>query len=196
MNSIKVAVNGYSNMKCSCCQAVSFDKAFESHFSNCSSFQLQFGELLNALVNTIKKIKDKNDYNLIKYMFHVQKFQIRRVLKQVKTEVEQHNPYLANAVLPVPEHNYEEEKIKKLAASMVEPRNVPAVQIFIEEKTLIMCTECKWQFPDMNNMVVLSCGHNYCHGCMKHKAFKELAETGQLFCNCKAAVKEIEMKVI
>jgi len=188
---VNESLNGYSNMKCSCGKVVTFDKSFESHFSNCSSFQLQFGELLNALINTIKKIKDKNDYNLIKYMFHVQKFQIRKVLKQVKTK---ENPYSLSTIISVPEHKYEEEKIRKTITSVKEVKSIPLV--VVEEKSLIPCTGCKRQFPDMSNIIALSCGHDYCHNCMKFKVFKEFPETGQLFCYCRVTVKEIEIKVM
>lgn len=202
-NEAKEGYNGYANMLCACGQPVAFNKVFEDHLSACTQFQSKFGELLAALINTAKKVKDKNDYNIIKYMFHIQKFQIRKVLKQAmappKVAPESRNPLLMSFASPPPP-SLEEEKIRRSVAIEPSQRMEGALDnsdehSFARSTDLIICTQCNRQFPEKSNVIGLSCGHNYCHSCMKHKAFKEYPETGQLFCNCKAAVKETEMKV-
>ena len=191
----KSSLNGYMEIHCSCGQSIAFDKQNENHFADCPEFKAQFGELLSALINTAKKVKDRNDYNIIKYLFHIQKYQIRRILKQAKSENKPPpipmNPFESS--INVGNENYEEIKIRQ-------SQPLPQISCIVsnnkfEEVELVSCNECNRQFPGMNNIVCLPCDHNYCFDCIKHKAFKDFPETGQVVCKCRVPLKELELTV-
>ena len=71
----------YSNLHCACGQPFGTDKSAETHITTCVQFKARFGELFAALANAAKNIKNRNDYNLIKYIFHLQKNNIRQRIK-------------------------------------------------------------------------------------------------------------------
>ncbi len=74
-------LSDYSNLHCACGQLFGPGKAAEAHIESCELFKDRFGELLTALMNTAKKITCRNDYNVIKYLFHLQKYHIRLRIK-------------------------------------------------------------------------------------------------------------------
>ncbi len=74
-------LNHYSSLTCACGQPFGNGRAAELHFTECAQFKARFGDLFNALIGTAKHVRGRNDYDIIKYLFHIQKYYIRVRLK-------------------------------------------------------------------------------------------------------------------
>lgn len=189
----------YSTLLCKCKKLFAELEPIEAHIVECKELKTHFGELIAALVNSIKMVGNKNDYNLVRYLFYLQKQCMRQKLNNAR-QVPEFNP---KPSVPLQGHlPKNREKLEMSLPLQQKPELLSFARVLVSEEmfgdnsSLVSCAECRRLFPDESNTVGLSCKHSICLECAKNKIFRDFPDKGQVLCSCKKPLTEKELQVI
>ena len=195
-------INGYGDTYCECGTQFSQIKSIQNHIMECQKFQDRFGGLVKELIDVFKNTKTRNDYNIVKFLFHIMRQYIRDKLSTSRA-IPEFNPNPSAAISNPISKNKQTHEVKLELTQPLQPlpellsfmQPVVNEQMFSEKSNLVSCLQCTRLFPDEKNTISLSCSHRYCLECVKHKAFREYPDNGQILCNCKQPLTESEIQV-
>ena len=148
----------YQKLKCICGSPFGVIKAAEKHFSECVTFKSKFGALVNILMEVAKTVRNRNEYEIIKFLVHIQKIYIHQRFKT------KHN---------TPSQPKEDQK-QNLQLGLVKSLSKDLDSEDHEPGFNINCEMCNRQFSEVSQTITLSCTHCYCINCMKNLIFRYL----------------------
>lgn len=195
-------LNGYAETHCECGKKFSKIESVKDHIMQCSQFQSRFGELVKILKDVIENIRTKNDYDIIKFLFHILRHCIREKLKNTRF-IPEFKPNPSSELLNPLERKKTFIPTKLELSKPLQPlpesnsfAHAPVTeQMFNDEAYLKSCQECSKIFPNEKSTLCLTCGHRICINCVKAKALSSYSSNGQIICKCGKPLTDTELQV-